>query len=399
MNMNTPAGYDRDVTALLNADDWPLRWQRKLGLAPRNGGMGLKRRALFFALLTWLPLAIWAILHGHAWPADALPGTDGEPLFAHFGINVRCLLAIPLMILSEGLLLKATVDMARQFLRNGIVVEAQQAQFIGLLQAAARRRDSSMPWIIVLGLTAMWVIADSPNAGVHGLSWAVEDGSLGFGGWWFAYVARPVFIALLAAWLWRIVLVLLFFRSISKLDLSLVPSHPDRAGGLGFLEYYPRAFFLLTFAISAVVASGWAHDVVYHAKDVHQYIKPMAALAIAWSLILLSPVLVFSPKLAAAKRQGKSEYGRAVGEHGRLVRQRWILNQAVPDEALLEAPGMGPVADANAIYDAVKAMSTVPINKTVLISVLLPLVIPMFVVFAIQIPVKELLMTVAKALV
>lgn len=396
--MNTQTGFDRDISSLLNADDWPLRWQRKLGLAPRHGGMGLKRRAVFFALLTWLPLAVWAVLHGHAFPPE-LSGSDAEPLLAHFGVNVRCLLAIPLMILSEGMLLSATVDMAKQFVRNGIVIEAQQAQFMSLLQAAARRRDSSMPWIIVLCLTVVWVITDPASAGTHGLSWAVEAGSLGFGGWWFAYVARPVFIALLAGWLWRIVLVFLFFRSISKLDLSLVPSHPDCAGGLGFLEYYPRAFFLLTFAVSAVIASGWAHDVVYHAKDVHELIKPMAALAIVWSLILLSPLLVFSPKLAAAKRQGKNEYSRAVGEHGRLVRQRWILNQPVPDEELLDAPGIGPVADANAMYDAVKVMSVVPINKAVLVSVLLPLLIPMLVVFSIQIPVKELLMTLAKALV
>jgi hypothetical protein len=62
--------FDRDISHLLNKDDWPLRWQRKLGLAPRKGGMGLKRRAIFFAMLTWLPLAIWAILTNHA-----LPGT------------------------------------------------------------------------------------------------------------------------------------------------------------------------------------------------------------------------------------------------------------------------------------------------------------------------------------
>ncbi|MGR8999512.1 MAG: hypothetical protein ACU88J_10745 [Gammaproteobacteria bacterium] len=45
--MSTQNSFDRDISHLLNKDDWPLRWQRKLGLAPSAGGLGLKRRALF----------------------------------------------------------------------------------------------------------------------------------------------------------------------------------------------------------------------------------------------------------------------------------------------------------------------------------------------------------------
>lgn len=392
--MTTNNNFDRDISHLLNKDDWPLRWQRKLGLAPRKGGMGLKRRALFFAMLTWLPLAIWAILNNHALPGDA-----GEPLFAHFGINIRCLLAIPLMILSEGAAINATISMAKQFLRNGIVTEAEQSHFMTLLHVAAQRRDASMPWILALCLTLTWVLADPATPDVHGLSWAFEAGELGFGGWWFSYVARPIYFLLLAGWLWRIVLVLLFFNGISKLNLSLVPSHPDKAAGLGFLEYYPKAYGLLTFAVASVVAAGWGHDVVYHGQDVHELTKPLIALIIVWSFILLSPLLVFTPQLIAAKRQGKNDYGRVVGEHGRLVRQRWILNQAIEDEALLDPPGIGPIADANAMYNAVTEMRMIPVSKSVMVSLLAPLLIPMLVVISIQIPIKDLLMKLLGSLV
>ncbi|MGR8999511.1 MAG: hypothetical protein ACU88J_10740 [Gammaproteobacteria bacterium] len=342
-------------------------------------------------MLTWLPLAVWAFLQGHA-----LPGAKSEPLLAHFGVNVRCLVAIPLLILAEGVSLKATIKMAKQFVRNGIVTEAQQDRFMTLLRDAARRRDSSLPWIIVLGLTVMWILADPADSHAHDLSWAVEAGKLGFGGWWFAYVARPIFIALLAGWLWRIVLAFLLFHGISKLELSLVPSHPDRAAGLGFLEYYPKSYGLLTFAVAAVVASGWGHDVVYHAHDVHALVRPLAALIIVWLLLLLSPLLVFAPRLMAAKLQGKEDYGRIVGEHGRLVRQRWILNQKVPDEELLEIPGIGSIADANAMYDAVTQMRIIPISKGALIGVLVPLLIPALAVFAIQIPVQGIAAEIAR---
>jgi len=111
----------------------------------------------------------------------------------------------------------------------------------------------------------------------------------------------------------------------------------------------------------------------------------------------LSPLLVFAPTLMAAKRQAKMEYSRVVGEHGRNVRRRWVLNEPVDDEAL-DPPGIGPIADAVSLYDAVIAMRFAPIGKASLIAILVPLLVPMIAVFAIQIPVKTLLMQLFKAL-
>jgi len=108
--------------------------------------------------------------------------------------------------------------------------------------------------------------------------------------------------------------------------------------------------------------------------------------------------MVFSPQLMSAKRLGKEEYGRIVGEHGRLVRERWINNTPVPDPELLDAPGIGPVADANSMYAAVTAMRAFPLDKAGLLSVVLPVMLPMIVVFALQIPLKDLLLKLLTAL-
>jgi len=390
--MSAAADVDRDLSSLLSRDEWPLRWQRKLHLLP-NSGMGLARRALLYALVTWVPVAAWALLTGHA-----LPGHDAEPLITHFGITVRCLVAIPLFVLAEGSVLRATVNMVRQFIQNGLVTEAQLDKFATLLRVVARLRDSSLPWVILFGLVLSWTIVNRADPTIDALSWAEEPtGSLGFGGWWFAYIARPVFLALVLGWLWRIVLILILFSRIATLDLSLVPTHPDRAGGLGFLEMYPGAFALVTLALSAVIGSGWAHDIVFHGERVESLTPLLAAFAVVWSLIVLSPLLVFAPTLMAAKRQAKMEYSRVVGEHGRNVRRRWVLNEPVDDEAL-DPPGIGPIADAVSLYDAVIAMRFAPIGKASLIAILVPLLVPMIAVFAIQIPVKTLLMQLFKAL-
>src|SRR5262245_700607 len=73
----------------------PLRWQRALRLAPA-GGLGGARRAVVFALLAWLPIALWALFRGRF-----VEAATGEPLLQHYGVHVRCLVVIPLLIVGE----------------------------------------------------------------------------------------------------------------------------------------------------------------------------------------------------------------------------------------------------------------------------------------------------------
>src|SRR5215510_6732601 len=84
-------------------DEPPLRWQRAVHLAP-DRGLGIVRRAVFFALFTWLPIAIWALVRGRFFDATA-----GEPLLQHYGVHVRCLVTIPMFILGEATLQTAAL--------------------------------------------------------------------------------------------------------------------------------------------------------------------------------------------------------------------------------------------------------------------------------------------------
>jgi hypothetical protein len=73
----------RDDVSLVR-DDLPFRLQRRVGLIPRAGGLGAGRRALFWGVLTWLPIAVWAWWIGRALPEQ---GQAVEPLLQHFGVH------------------------------------------------------------------------------------------------------------------------------------------------------------------------------------------------------------------------------------------------------------------------------------------------------------------------
>ena len=252
----------------------------------------------------------------------------------------------------------------------------------------------------MFGAAIAWSVVDHPSVRDDTMSWAVgADGSLGFGGLWFAYVVRPIFLALLLGWLWRMLLVAWWFWKVGKFGLALVPTHPDRTGGIAFVEKVPGAFAMVTFAVSAVIASRWAHEIEFHDATLQAFKLPGALFVILWTLLALLPLLALAPALIAARARAIPAYAALVGEQGRLVHRRWILRETVPDTPLLDAPEIGPVADANAMYDAVKKMRGVPIGKGAILKVLLPIALPFIVVAALQIPLKELLIKLAKALV
>ncbi len=379
--------------------DWPFRLQRAVGLIPAKGGLGVGRRALLLVLLTWVPVTVWAVV-----TQRALPGHVNEPLLQHFGVHARCLVAIPLLLLVEATLHGAIRRSVPYFLSSGLVPPEERDRFREVLARVAALRDGVLPWLLIAGLVIGWVVARPVRLDLHEAVWATEgaasaDVHLGFGGWWFLYVARPIFTALLLAFVWRIVLLGFLLRRIAGLPLSLVPSHPDRTGGVAFLEHVPLALAPGIFAVSAVLASRWAHDVVYHGVDLVSLKLPAAALVVGLVVLALAPLAAFAPVLRRTRHQALLEYGALVGEQGRRVRRKWILGERVEDPGgLLSAPELGPVADTASLYEAVRSMRTTPIGARALAAVLVPAILPLIGVAAIRIPLKEIVLSIVKSL-
>lgn len=362
-----------------------------LGLVPREGH-GIARRAVLLALFAWLPVAFWAWLRGRA-----LPGEFAEPLLGHYGVHVRCLVAIPLFIIAEGTVHGATRRLIGQLIDRGILRDSPELK--DAVARAVRLRKRAAPWVVLVAITLALSIAPGHHQ-PHDLIWATGTGDgagFGFGGWWYKYVARTIYIALGLAWIWRLFLLAVLLHKVSKLNLSLVPTHPDRFAGLEPLSRLPGAFAPVILGLSAVLASGWAHGVVYHDLQLPALRLPAGAFVVLATLLFISPVLVFTPMLMKTRRAGLNEYGDLVARHGRGVRERWIEGRPVED-GLLSAPEVGPVADTISMYDAITRIQPLLVSKGALIAVVAASIIPMLVVISLRIPIPELIKTLLKAL-
>ena len=372
-----------------------FRFQRRLGLIPADG-LGLVRRAVFWSLVAWLPIVLWALYAGRA-----LPGVPGEPLLAHFGVHVRFLVAVPLLILAEGPAHALSARLLAYFLQSGVVPPGEMGRFRATVAATAKLRDATLPWIAMVGLVVVFTTTSEIVQHAHEIDWAdggTGGGRWGFGALWFLYVGRLIYLTLVLAWLWRAALLTVLLWRIARLDLAFVPTHPDRAGGLGFLERVPAVFAPVALAIGCVVAARWAHEAVYHGLALQSLRIEMVAFVVAALAVFLLPLAAFAGPLKRARRQALLDYGALVGRHGRLVHQRWIEGKAVADDPVLDAPELGPVVDTAAVYDAVKAMRTLPIGKAAIVPLAAAAAVPMIAVLAIQVPVKDLVQTLLKAL-
>jgi hypothetical protein len=374
-------------------DDVLIRLQRRIGLVP-PGQLGVARRAVFWAAVTWLPIAVWAVAGGHA------TSPDGESMLQHYGVTVRMLVAVPLMIVAEGVLIRSIVTLTPRFVESGLLDPAAPA-VRRTVAGMARLRDAAHPWALAAGvaLAVFATLLETAGASAlpHGLAWAGVDGRATFGLAWLQWFARPVFFALTTVWLWRALLLGIALRRLSACGLRLVPTHPDRAGGLGFMSRLTAAFGVVAFALSATAAAGWSHDVLHHGQSVRALYLPMAATVVLLTAAFLAPLLMLAGPMARAKLRARFAYGALVARHGDALHRRWIRGEAVEDP-VLDAPEIGAAADAAALFEAVGRMRPVPFDATAVAWVAVPAAAPMVALVAAEVPLIRLLGQVLAAL-
>jgi hypothetical protein len=381
------------AAAASDVEFWPctgdlaFRLQRTTGLIPARG-LGVGRRALVAVLVTWVPLVATAAAAGRLWP-----GVGDEPLLQHFAVHARFLVAVPVLILGEALLHAIVGEVIPQFVRSGLVADADRARIADIVHRAIIWRDNWKPWVAIAMLVVAWIVTNPVVGSEHDLRWAhgtADHGlELAIGAFWFRYVSLPILAALQFTWLWRLGLVAVVLWRISRLRLALVATHPDQAGGLGFLHRMPAAFAPLSFALAVTLAARWAHEALDHGVPIVSFALPMATFTGIVAIVVVAPLAAFAPQLIALRRRALLEYGALVTNHGQLVHRRWIRRETVSDRGLLDAPELGPVADTVSLYEAVAATQPLPINKRTLSIIFGPIVLPVVPLIGVEVPLKD----------
>jgi len=123
-------------------------------------------------------------------------------------------------------------------------------------------------------------------------------------GYYYAFVALPIFQFLMYRWAYRMVVFTRFLWQVSKLDLLLTPTHPDGAGGLGFLGKGAIPFGVVLFALSSVVSAAIASRILFSGATLEQFEFIYATLIVLALIVFAGPLMVFTPKLFRLQQDG-----------------------------------------------------------------------------------------------
>jgi hypothetical protein len=297
-------------------------------------------------------------------------------------VHVRYLLALPLLLVVELVVHQRIRLIIRQFVERGVVLPYARPDFQAIIGSAMRLRNSVVieVLLIILVLTVGHYVWSSQVV-LKAATWyaAVADGQYRFttAGYWYAFVSIPVFQFLLLRWYFRIFIWVRFLWQVSRMDLHLVPTHPDRAAGLGFLGGSAAALMPLLLSQGALLAGQIANNIFYEGKTLLDF-KPEIVTAVVFLLLLVvGPLCVFAPRLAQAKRQGLLEYGALASRYVECFDQKWLRGGAPPDEQLVGTGDIQSLNDLAGSFEIVHSMRPFPFDKTIVLQMAIAVLAPL----------------------
>lgn len=354
---------------------------RRLRLIHADDRREASRRIVLVVAAGWLPLFVLSLI-----------GVEATSFLRDVAVHARFLLAVPLFVAADYVVLPRLESMAQYFAATNLVPPSRRDEYEGLL--ASSRRLSSGVWpsgVLVLAVyalaipLALFVPRDLLPLWQRG----TLAGGFSLAGWWHLSISLPLLLGLLLAWLWRLGVWFRFLWRMSQMGLYLVAAHPDQAGGLQFLAYSPRILSTLALPIGIVVAGTLANKVIAGASPIGHEATPIVTAAVTL-LLFATPPLVFTRALLVAWRMGVYRYGDLAARAGEVFEARWFAEGKEVDADLLERPDFSATTDLYAIVANVYAMRTAIYDIPGLLSIVIATVLPFVPIWLSAIPFSTL---------
>ena len=354
----------------------------------------VRRRVIVISLLAWLPLLVLSALEGHA-----LGGNVAIPFLLDVDVHIRFLVALPLLIVAELVVHQRMRFVVRQFLERNLIPESGLTRFDAAIASALRLRNSVLAevlliaFVYVVGVLIIWRQYVALAAATWYAAPAVEGSKLSFAGVWYGYLSLPLFQFLLLRWYFRLFIWTRFLWQVSRIELILIPTHPDRVGGLGFLANTVYAFTPLAVAHGALLAGLIANRIFYVGAALPDFKIEIGVLVVFLMCVVLGPLLVFAPQLAQAKRTGNHEYGTLAERYVREFDAKWLRGGVPADEPLVGSTDIQSLADMANSFEVVWTMRIAPITRDAILLLVGAILVPIVPLALTMMSLEELVKT------
>src|SRR6201982_1376275 len=318
----------------------------------------LRRRIVIITLFVWLPLLMLSVF------ASPAGGAGRLSFLRDVEVHARFLIALPVLIGAELLVHLRIRPVVRRFVERRIVKPQDLPRFDTAIASAVRLRNSipvEFGLLLFVYTFGLWVW--NSRVGLNTSTWYANSGgrwNLTNAGFWYVFVSIPIVQFILLRWYLRLFIWFRFLWQVSRMDLHLIPTHPDRCAGLAFLGKSSYAFGPVLFAQGAILAGLLAGRVLYRGESLMSFKLQIAGFIAFFVLALLVPLLMFTPRMAQARRKGLADYGLLAQRYVEAFEQKWALPDPSTSEKPRGAADIQSLADLGDSYGLVRDMRPVP---------------------------------------
>ena len=324
----------------------------------------------------------------------------GHVLFSveAIGAHVRLLVVIPLLFVCEAFIDPRFTAFVHEIVRSQVVPATERPALESGIARITRWKDAWLPeafFLVAVMLLAFTTRKENFFAYLSGLTGGSNPSAASNEAWtshWYWLVCMTVFRFLLLRWLWRLALWSFFLWRVSRLELRLIPIHPDRVGGLGFLQLVHTEFIPLVLAISAAQSASLAQDIASGRTTFDSIYSSAAILLLVDAVLFLGPLLIFSRKLWKCQVKGLDDYGAFAERYVNEFGGKW-LGAADPalEEPLLGTADIQSLADLSNSVSIVRDMRLVPMSPSMLMYLTVAALLPLLPLLLLKYPVTDLL--------
>ncbi len=357
----------------------------------------MKRRILVISIIAWLPLLVLTLVEDRA-----LPGSTTLPFLYLLEIHLRFLVAMPLLMVAELLVHERLTAVIRQFQVRKLIPESSMDRFDRALASSLMLRNSitaeasMVALIYIIGYQVVWREASALQTTTWYASTS-EGGGVSLAGGWFRYVSLPVWQFLFIRWYYRIFVWARFLFLVSRIPLVLRATHPDNAGGLGFLENSVHAFKPIALAHGVMLAGMITNHIFYGGASLPDF-KVLIALIVLWvMLVAVLPLVAFAGLLADAQRKGAREFGLLASRFTSEFESRWMRDQ-LPENHDGLGGDIQSLSDLANSYSVVTKMKILPVGRNAIISLAVVTLAPLAPLVLTMMPLSEALKMLASIL-
>ncbi len=354
----------------------------------------LPRRLLIIVAMAWLPLLLLSLVG----PATTSLGQFS--FLRDLEVHVRLLIALPVLVATELVVHSCLRLVVRAFVERRIVRIEDLDRFRNAISSAVRLRNSiplEIGLIAVVYTVGLWLWQD--RVALVNTTWYAMPGghwNLTPAGLWYVFVSIPIFQFILLRWYMRLVIWFRFLWHVSNMHLHLIAAHPDRCAGLAFLGRSSYAFAPILFAQGALLAGLLASRVLYRGESVLSFKFEIIGFVLFFVIAIVAPLLMFTPRMAEARRKGLHEYGRLSQQYVEAFEQKWIVGDRPASEQLIGTGDIQSLADLSNSYVVVRGMRVVPFGVDDIVRLIVATAAPLAPLLLTVFSPEELLMRVMK---